>query len=839
LNKFGGSSNAFTSSTSTNYYFELSSSSKSNSPSSLANTSQSSLPGSKATSPLYGGLDRFAQFFIEPLFDADTLERELRAVDSENKKNLQSDNWRLMQLSRSTANKDHPVRHFATGSYKTLHDDPLARGVKIRDEFIGFYNKHYSANRMKLVVLGKEELDELESWVQEFFTAVPNQDLPKLRWDMPKYTEAELGMELFVKPVKEMRDLELSFPYPDEDDLHASKPGHYISHLVGHEGPGSILAYVKAKGWVESLSAGASTECPGTGVFHINLSLTEQGLKEYRQIVHVIFQYIAAIKEEPPQKWIVDEMMRLNEVRFKYAQQIPASRMTSGVSGQMQKSFPRNQLLSAQTLIREFNPKAISRGMQALTPDNLRLMLVGKESSTDFPLKEQWYGTEYKAERLPADYLQELREALSAPANSRPSELHLPGKNEFVPQRLDVEKKDVAKVATAPKLIRNDANVRTWWKKDDQFWVPKANIYLCLRNPINSVSPFTTLMSHLYKDLVEDSLSEYSYDADIAGLSWGLNSAAIGLDVNVKGYNDKAAVLLEKAVIAMRDLEVKDDRFEIMKERLMRTLRNFEWSDPYNQVSSYTRWLSQPRGWAMFELLEELPAITAADVRAWYPQLLRQMHIEMLVQGNLYKEDALHMTNLVERTLQPRRYSPDQWQPKRSLVLAPGSDHRWSRTLANPDNINHCIDYVLQIGSPQDRPLRAKLLLMAQILNEPCFDTLRTKQQLGYVVWSLAMTIHTTQAFRVIIQSEKDCGYLEERIDAFLTDFEPQLRDMEYEEFEKHKVSLINKRLEKLKNLGEEGGRLWHHITSEEFDFDLGTFSLTFPCVSLMLPLTC
>jgi insulysin len=823
LNKYGGSSNAFTSTTSTNYYFELSASSTSNSAASSANASQSSLPVPKEKAPLYGGLDRFSQFFINPLFDADTLDRELRAVDSENKKNLQSDNWRMMQLGRSTASEKHPYNKFATGNYQTLHDEPLARGVKIRDEFIGFYQKHYSANRMKLVVLGRETLDELESWVQELFTDVPNQSLPQLRWDgIPIYEQPQLGVEVFVKPVMEVRSLELFFPYPDEDPLYASKPGHYISHLLGHEGPGSILAYVKAKGWANSLSAGAPSVCPGGALFHIHISLTEEGLKRYRDVVHVFFQYVALIKEQPPQKWIVDEMMKLNEVRFKFQQQIPASRMTSGVSGLMQKPYSRKELLSGQTLIREFNPEAISRGLKAITPDNFRLVLASKEYPGDWPLKEKWYGTEYKIEKLPEDYMKKLQGTASGSDDSRPSELHLPGKNEFVPQRLDVEKKEVPKPATAPKLIRNDPNVRTWWKKDDQFWVPKANVFMTLRNPINNVTPYCTLMTHLFKDLVEDSLSEYSYDAELAGLSWGIQSTAIGLDVQVNGYNDKSAVLLEKALIAMRDLEIKDDRFEIIKERLTRNLRNHEWTEPYRMISSYSRWLMQPRGWAMFELLEELPAVTAADVRAWYPLILRQLHIEMLVQGNFYKEDALHLSNLVERTLQPRRYPSDQWQPKRSVIVPQGSDYRWTRTLPNPDNVNHCIDYVLQIGLAKDRPLRAKLLLMGQLLDEPCFDTLRTKEQLGYVVWSQALTLNTIQGFRVIIQSERDCEYLESRIDKFLTEFEKTLEEMPHDEFEKYKISLVNKRLEKLKNLNEEGARLWHHVTSEEYDFDLG-----------------
>lgn len=73
-------------------------------------------------SPLYGALDRFAQFFVEPLFLEEALNRELKAVDSENKKHRQSDTWRLYQLNKSLSNPKHPSATFplaATGLFTT------------------------------------------------------------------------------------------------------------------------------------------------------------------------------------------------------------------------------------------------------------------------------------------------------------------------------------------------------------------------------------------------------------------------------------------------------------------------------------------------------------------------------------------------------------------------------------------------------------------------------------------------------------------------------------------------------------------------------------------------
>ena len=48
---------------------------------------------------LDGALDRFAQFFINPLFTESATNRELNAIESEHSKNINSDGFRLYQVS--------------------------------------------------------------------------------------------------------------------------------------------------------------------------------------------------------------------------------------------------------------------------------------------------------------------------------------------------------------------------------------------------------------------------------------------------------------------------------------------------------------------------------------------------------------------------------------------------------------------------------------------------------------------------------------------------------------------------------------------------------------------
>ena len=811
LSAHSGYSNAYTAATETNYYFEVAASTEMES---------EKITNGTSPSPLYGALDRFAQFFIAPLFLSSTLDRELKAVDSENKKNLQSDNWRLSQLRKSLSSKKHPYHHFSTGNLETLRDEPRKRGVDVRKELIEFHDKHYSANRMKLVVLGKESLDDLEAWVGEFFAGVQNKDLPQKRWDgLQPLTKDELMTQIFAKPVMDQRTLDICFPYQDEERMYETQPSRYISQLIGHEGPGSILAYTKAKGWANGLSAGPSSVCPGSALFQISIKLTEEGLKVYREIVEVVFQYLSLIKESSPQKWIFDEVKGMSEVDFKFQEKSTASNFVRTMCSTMQKPLPREWLLSATDLLRHFDGDAISTALDYLRADNYRLTIVSQNYPGDWPLKERWYGTEYKVERISPEFAAAVKAAEDVTSKNRIPELHLPHRNEFIPSKLTVEKKEVAEPMKAPKLIRNDELARTWWKKDDKFWVPRANVFVTLRNPIAAALPATSVKTRMFCQLVKDALSEYSYDAEIAGLEYELGDYSVGIGIDVNGYNDKISVLLEKLLITMRDLEVKPDRFSIVKERILRGYRNWDFQQPYHQVGQYITWLSSDKVWINEQYLAEAARLSPEDISSFYPQLLDQVHLEVLCHGNLTKEEALRITDLVESTLRPRALPVTQWQMVRNLILSPGSDYTFQRKLGDPANVNHCIEYYVYVGDVVDRVLRAKLLLLGQMTEEAGFDQLRTKEQLGYIVFTGVKMQATTMGYRVIIQSERPTEYLEERINAFLAHFGKSLETMSKEDFESHKSSLIAKRLEKIKNLDQESTRFWSHISNEYLDF--------------------
>ncbi|KAK8007143.1 alpha/beta-hydrolase [Apiospora arundinis] len=809
LSAHSGYSNAYTGATSTNHFFEVG-----------AKPSE----GEEASEfPLYGALDRFAQFFIEPLFLSSTLDRELQAVDSENKENLQSDRRRLRQLEKSLSNPKHPYCHFSTGNFEVLKTEPESRGINVRAKFMEFHEKHYSANRMKLCVLGREPLDVLERWVAELFSAVPNKNLSQNRWeDETPYAADQLKWQIFAKPVMDVRQLILLFPSLDEEELYESQPSLYISHLIGHEGPGSIFYYIKSKGWASSLNACMLPVCPGTaGIFRCEIELTKVGLKNYEEIVKAFFQYTSLLRETSPQEWIFKELKDMADIGFKYQEkEEDVAEFTCAIAADMQKPLPREWLLSRQDRLRKFDADLIAKGLDCLRPDNLNMVLVSRDYPGDWDQKEKWYGTEYKAEKIPEEFLMEISKVASADAKTRLPQLHLPHKNQLIPTKLEVEKKEVKEPALAPCLLRNDNVARTWFKKDDTFWVPKAFLTVSCKNHIIFATAENWVKASLYTSLVEDDLEEYSYAASLAGLHCEVALDSQGLIFKVWGYDENLPVLLKQVLMTIRDLEIRGDRFDIAKERASCRYKNWELQQPYLQTEDYILWLALEHYFVADQLEAELPGVTIESMRAFHKQFISQMHIEAYVHGNLYREDALKLTTMIENMLKPRVLPKDQLPIRRSLIFPAGANYLYKKTLKDPENFNHCIEYYLHIGSRGNRMVRAKTQLLDQIMHEPAFDQLRTKEQLGYDVSSGLQACYTTYGFRFIIQSERASEYLESRIDSFLSAQANALSNMSDTEFERHKRAVVVNLLKKEQNLNQENERHWAQIANEYYDFE-------------------
>ena len=321
LSTHGGSSNAFTDLEHTCYYFDVQAES------------------------LEGALDRFAQCFIGPLFTQSALEREVQAVDSEHAKNIQQDPWRMYQLSKAEiSDPKHMFASFGTGNQESLPNEG------IREKVLDFYEKNYrrSLSLYKLVVLGKESLDDLQKMVHDYFDdlvqtfdpegkqqkeergkIIEDIYLPMTFWQVPK--------RLHVVPVAKEHSLDLKFPMPSILTMYKSKPTRYLSHLIGHEGKGSLLSCLKSHNYAQELySDDQSVSCSNFSIFTIHVELTDAGLEQIDNVVDIIFAFIDLLRQKKPQEWIQDELKTVGDLQFKFLSKRNPMDYTCSLAGWMQ-----------------------------------------------------------------------------------------------------------------------------------------------------------------------------------------------------------------------------------------------------------------------------------------------------------------------------------------------------------------------------------------------------------------------------------------------------------------------------------------------------------------------
>ncbi|XP_012541828.2 insulin-degrading enzyme isoform X2 [Monomorium pharaonis] len=789
LSQNGGMSNASTHLDHTTYFFDI------------------------TPEKLKGALDRFAQFFIAPLFTETLTELELNAINSEHEKNLANDTWRFDQVDKSSASSDHPFSKFGTGSRETLDIIPKQKGINVRNRLLEFHEKYYSANIMTLCVLGKESLDELEKMVVDLFYEVKNKEIEAPAWPEHPFKDEHFRTIWYIVPIKDTRNLDISFPLPDMQQHYRSSPAYYVSHLLGHEGEGSLLSALKARGWCNSLVSGKRPGARGFSFFSVVVDLTEEGIKHIEDIVQLMFQYINMLNSNDPIEWIYDEYRDIANMNFRFKEKsIPRNYVSSMV--QALQEYPMKEVLCAERVFTEWRPDLIKKIMEYLTPQNVRIHVAAKVYENIANETEKWYGTKYKREKISKETMDKWNNA------GYNEDLKLPPKNEFIPTTFDI--KPQTNVEKFPIIVTDTSFVRLWYKKDDEFLVPKARMIFDFVSPFAYMDPLSCNLTYMFVQLFRDSLNEYTYAAELAGLQWELNNSKYGITLAISGYDDKQRVLLEKIMDRMINFKIDPKRFEILKENYIRNLKNFAAEQPYQHAIYYLLVLLAEQAWLKEELLESTTHLSVNRLQQFIPQLLSNVHVECIIHGNVTLTEATDTVKLIESKLitgVPHLVPLLQKQLVlyREIKLDDGchflfeAENKWHKSSCT------MVYHPIGLQSTESNML---LELLAQIIAEPCFNTLRTKEQLGYIVFSGIRRTSGAQGLRVIVQSDKHPQYVEKRIDSFIDSMLDHISTMPEEQFEEHKKALATLRLEKPKMLSARCTLYWNEIVCQQYNFD-------------------
>ena len=820
LSQHGGFANAFTATEETSFGFEVS------------------------PEHLLAALDRFAHCFLHPLFAESAVMREVMAVDSEHKMNLNSDAHRVFQLHKSLVQPAHPYSKFGTGCRETLLGDAGEEGqdeaardaacARLRAALCTFHERYYGADNMVLCVFftGQHSLQHMSDTVVQLFGEVrrARDPHPEAAYDqLPLYTAPEssaaasnadgvyacpLGCRFFVEPVKDVRDLQLTFPIPPQRHLYRSKPCKYLAHLIGHEAAGSLLAALKQRAWATALSAGPSHEVSGAALFEVDAALTEAGLAAVDQVVDMVYAYVQMLRRyldgeaaegtDLPE-YIYTEMQTLGEMHFRYRDKDASAFHAAITLASSARHFAAEHLLSGPFLLYE-RPSHVQLAqlLACLQPEKGIHLLAVKDALSlrwsEAPKTvrrgtERWYGTEYAVETHAVP--------TSRVYATFADKLHLPRPNRFLPRAFDLR-------APPPPAAPSDSELQPTRLVDDEphgrvlhhcldtrFRLPKAIAVFRWEHPLAYDTPRHAVLTKLAVAAIDDALMHTAYDAELAGLAYSIVSTATGLTVTVQGFSDSLPRFTEHvfrvAVNAVGDedpaaverlaADTEQRLFAANVDRLRRSFLNASLKPPYQQVVYQTRVaLQQPHWHALYDYVPLLDAengkderdvagdiapVSLAEMQAFRARLFQaappeSVCLEALLHGNV---DAAEARTLYDRCAAllglaapdtvhgGTAVPPRRRQRCRQVQLPPApSCTQITFSLPNPEEVNSAVGVYWQTGvcDPEEEVL---LDLVSDILDKPVFHELRTVQQLGYVVSSFAYSLHGVQGWWVIVQS--------------------------------------------------------------------------------------
>ena len=764
-----GSHNAFTAQQDTNYFFDI---------------EPSALPGA---------LDRFSEFFLSPLFNADHLESERNIVHSEYMARIRDESRRENDVLNQLLNPDNPTTGFAVGSRDTLAD-PEGEAT-LRERVIDFYHRYYDANVMNLAVVAPQPLDELEALVVERFADIPDHDLSAPTIDAPLIDPDTLPRYVERQSLQDRRQLRFYFPIPDPTDEYRTKPTQLIAHLLGDEGDGSLLAVLREAGLADGLSAGVGRGDGNEALFTVSISLTPAGAERLDDIEATLFAAIEQIRADGLAEWRYDEQKSLSEQAFRFQQhgapQQEATRLAMSLS-----RYPVEDVQYAAYRMDGMDSERQQRYLDALTQDNMLRFYSAPDVESD--TISPWFNTQWKEQPPTA-----IGQALSG--------LALPEPNPFIASDLTLQ----GGQDEQPTALIETPTFTTWHMQDSRFNTPSVEWRVSLQHPSASYSAEEAVLTRLLAGWLNDSLNESLYPAWIAGQSFSAYAHARGITLSFSGWRDGQTPLIEQALEQLQQADISTGAFERVRYQLQREWRNAPQASLTGQASRALGEALLTPQWSTAELLEASQRLEKRHLENFRRRFLDDLYIDAMAVGNLNAEQAQEQANLIRGALTPR-LTRDDIPPLTPLEVSSESE------ILHPHSTRE-ESLVLRYLQGRDTSVeeQARLSVLAQWLDTPFYQQLRTEEQLGYIVNAGYSPMLEAPGISLIVQSpDVDSSTIAERMDAFMEAAEARLNTLSNGELAAHRQAVHDRLNQRDTSLPSMTNRYWQATALDEVRFD-------------------
>lgn len=779
INHHGGSHNAWTGTEHSSFFFDID------------------------TNFFADALDRFADMFCQPLFAPEYVEKERHAIEAEFSMKLKDDSRRIYQVHKESINPAHPFAKFSVGNLSTLAD---TNEGTLRSALLQFFTEQYSASRMTLVLVSSLPLSDLQHYAECYFSALPALLPAKPALAVPLYLPEHQAVQLNIQPHRHMQKLVVSFALPDIQRWYQHKLISFIAHLLGDEGPGSLLGYLKGLGLVNQLSAGGGIDGSNYKDFTIAFELTDNGLLQQENILKALYSAIARLKSQPLPGSLFAERQKLLQWSYTFQEPSTAQQLANHLSVSMQH-YPVYDVIFGDYRMEQPSDVLYQQILSYFRSDNMRLMLIAPGVETNKTAR--WYNTPYSITPLDQALLQQL--------DAQPvlAELTLPDENPYL--HGEVTLLPEALHMPHPEQLYQDDSLSVWYKADTEFNSPKGHIFVQLNLPHSITDAKHMAAIRLWTELFQDNINQQFYAATTVGLSYHIHVQRQGISIHTCGMAMNQQLLLKQLLAQMPLQQFNEDRFDELKRQLIRHWRNSSKNKPVARLFSQLSALLQPNNPEIDVLADALTELSFAEFQSFHQHLLQQVHIESLLLGNWSREQAEQLRQLLQ-----------QWQaqlscvgerPNITKINIEGHGPVWLQIDVEHDDHALVIYLPSQLTTPQHMAL---FMLANHVMSPEYFHQLRTEQQLGYLVGTGYVPINTQPGIAFYIQSPTtDCEQLYSATVSFFTRFLDDTQTLSAEEFAEIKQGLLSQLQERDTSLSARAKRYWLAIGQQDYSFSL------------------
>ncbi len=742
-------------------------------------------------------LERFSAFFSSPLFDPSSIKSELFAIDQEHAKNIENDNWRHFQVWKENSNANHPNHNFSTGNSETLSKIP-------RDALLDWHKRHYSANRMKLVVYSNLKLKESVEKVSSLFknTLVNKMEDRPIVEDLSSADQK--GCFFYIKPIKNLQQLTLRWELPKIYAKDRSRSANLIAYALSAGQKNSLLENLKSENLAEDLETDATTIGKQNIIFDISIDLTDKGLQNIPLVLEKCFQTLSLLKKEKVASYFFQETQTMRKVNYENQSHQDAFSYVKKVSSELPdenlSSYPRETLLAS-----EYSLKTIAAILEELSPDSCSYYVLADPSKTKIQptKKEKWSGVEYTPIKMDAKMIKSLS---SLPLSK---EIKIAPPNPFIPSSLSLLKRE----PSGPIKVIENKNGQVFYFSDP-FKTPEINWIFHIKTPLPDGKAKSCAMLDLYLKILSEKLSPLTLQFSLAGITTHIEYSEDELLLQITGYSEKASSALLEILKNMLSLSPSKEQFESSISSLRKNYENKKYNLALFQANEQFDSLIHENTPTNAEKESEFSSITYNDFLAFCSTIFKKTYVEAMLGGNLTIKDSEALWLDLQGTFASLPYD----KPKEPKILSlPEGPYQIQKN----SSVLGCGILLSIDESPFSFKRRAAQGLLAQALEEPFFSELRTKQKTAYIVSSSDLEInkHLFQIFALQSSSHTSLELLY-RFEIFIEQYLQEIQsNIDKKRFENIKESLLINLKKPPKNL-QEMAIIFDKLAFHYKDFD-------------------